>query len=110
MVTRRTKRKTKRKGGNWLSQKLRRLGIYDAGPPTSLLSKEIYAMLDKKGIKDYRQGDFDNLIKHHPRVDKGHLLRDLRKLGMTNHQEYEVVYHLEELIPSRIEHYETTTI
>lgn len=112
MVTRRTKRKqTKRKGGDPFTRFVRRsTGTNIFGPSTSLLAREIYAMLDKNGIKDYRKGDFDNLMRHHPHVKKGKLLRDLRALGMNYTQEYEVLYHLEEIIPSRIEQYETTTV
>ena len=114
MTTRRTKRKqTKRmrKGGDPFTRYIRRVtGTNLFGSSTSLLAREIYAMLDKNGIKDYRKGDFDNLIRHHPHVKKGKLLRDLRALGMNYTQEYEVLYHLEEIIPSRIERYETTTM
>jgi hypothetical protein len=102
MATRRMKRnQTKRKGGNWWSRKARDLGIYDAGPSTSLLAREIYAMLDKDGINRDRQSDFNNLMIHHPHVKKGKLLRDLRSEGMTDHQEYDVVYHLDEILPSK---------
>ena len=100
MATRRTKRM--RKGGNPFTRFLRRTTETNIfGPSTSLLAREIYAMLGPKGIKPYRQGDFENLMTHHPRVNKGHLLRDLRKLGMTDAQEYEVVANLEYIIPSQ---------
>lgn len=92
-------RKRTRKGGNWWSRKARDWGIYD-GPSTSLLAREIYAMLDKKGIKPYRQADFENLMSFHPTVKKSKLLRDLRNLGMTFTQEYDVVANLEYIIPS----------
>ena len=94
-------RRTRRKGGNWWTRKARNLGIYDAGPSTSSLAGKIYAMLGPKGIKDYRLGDFENLMMQHPHVNKGKLLRDLRKEGMTDHQEYEVVANLEYIIPSQ---------
>ena len=111
MVTRRTKRKqTKRKGGDWLSQKLRRLGLYDAGPSTSLLAREIYAMLGPNGIKYYRQRDFENLMFHHQNVNRDKLLRDLQNVGMTPKQEYHVVANLNAVLPSRPERYETTTM
>ena len=109
MVTRRTKQtKRMRKGGDPFTRFVRRAtGTNIFGPSTSLLAREIYAMIGPKGIKPYRQGDFENLMIHHPRVNKGHLLRDLRKLGMTDAQEYEVVANLEYIIPSRIQQYET---
>jgi len=111
MATRRNRRqrtkKTKR-GGNWFTQKARDLGIYN-GSSTSLLAKEIYAMLGPNGIKPYRQADFENLMSVHPHVKRGKLLRDLRDLGMTELQEYEVVANLHAVIP-RIEKYESTTI
>ena len=111
MATRRTKRKQTRKGGNPFTRYIRRAtGTNIFGSSTSLLANEIYAMLDKNGIKYYRKGDFDNLIRHHPHVKKRKLLRDLRTLGMNYNQESDVLYHLEEIIPSRIEQYETTTI
>ena len=112
MVTRRTKRKQTRKGGNWLSQKLRRLGLYDAGPSTSLLAREIYAMIGPTGIKDYRQRDFENLMFHHQNVNRDKLLRDLQNVekGMTPKQEYDVVANLNAVLPSRPERYETTTM
>jgi hypothetical protein len=75
------------------------MGIYDAGPSTSLLAREIFAMLGPNGIKE--QGDFENLMMHHPHVNKGKLLRDLRELKMTPKQEYEVVANLEYIIPSQ---------
>ena len=112
MATRRTKRKqTRRKGGDPFTRFVRRAtGTNIFGPSTSLLAREIYAMLGPNGIKDYRKGDFDNLMRHHPHGKKGKLLRDLRDLGMNYTQEYDVVYHLEEIIPSRIEQYDTTTV
>ena len=103
MATRRTKRTRRtRKGSGWLSQKLRRLGLYDAGPSTSLLSREIYAMLGPNGIKDYRQGDFENLMLHHQNVDRDKLLRDLDNVGtkkMTPKQNYNVVANLNAVLP-----------
>ena len=110
MATRRTKQtKRMRKGGDPFTRFVRRVtGTNLFGSSTSLLAREIYAMLGPKGIKEYRQGDFENLMIHHPRVNKGHLLRDLRKLGMTDAQEYKVVANLEYIIPSRNQ-YETTT-
>lgn len=107
--TKRTKRKQTRRGSGWLSQTARDWGLYD-GSSTSALAREIYAMLGPNGIKDFRQGDFDNLMMHHPHVKKGKLLRDLQRLGMTPKQEYEVVANLNVVIPSRIEKYESTTI
>jgi len=110
MATRRNRRKqTKRKGGNWFTQKARDLGIYN-GSSTSLLAREIYAMLGPNGIKPNRQADFDNLMSVHPHVKRGKLLRDLRDLGMTDRQEFEVVANLNVVLPSRIEKYESTTI
>jgi hypothetical protein len=101
MVTRRTRRKQTRKGsGKYFTQPLRNLGFDIFGSSTSLLAREIRAMLGPNGIKDYRQGDFDNLMRHHPHVNKGKLLRDLQKLGMTPKQEYNVVANLEYIIPS----------
>jgi hypothetical protein len=97
MKTRKRSRGTR--GSGWWSRKARDWGIYD-GPSTSLLAREIYAMLDKKGIKPYRQADFENLMSFHPTVKKSKLLRDLRNLGMTDAQEYEVVANLEYIIPS----------
>jgi arginine/lysine/ornithine decarboxylase len=109
MATRRNRRRRTRKGGNWFTQKARDLGIYN-GSSTSLLAREIYAMLGPNGIKPNRQDDFDNLMSVHPHVKKGKLLRDLRALGMTDRQEYEVVANLNVVLPSRIEKYESTTI
>ena len=107
MATRRNRRQRTR-GGNWFTQKARDLGIYN-GSSTSLLAREIYAMLGPNGIKDSRQADFENLMSVHPHVKRGKLLRDLRDLGMTELQEYEVVANLHAVIP-RIEKYESTTI
>ena len=77
------------------------MGLYDAGPSTSLLSREIYAMLGPNGIKDYRQGDFENLMIHHPNVNRSRLLKDLKKVGngITPKQEYEVVANLNFVLP-----------
>jgi len=103
MATRRMKQtKRMRKGGNLFTRFLRRTTETNIfGSSTSLLAREIYAMLDKKGIKGNRQGDFENLMLHHPHVKKGKLLRDLRTEGMTDDQEYEVVANLEYIIPSQ---------
>ena len=109
MATRRTRtRQTKqtkqtRRGSGWWSRKARSLGIYDAGPSTSLLAREIYAMLGPNGIKNYRQGDFENLMIHHPNVKRGKLLKDLRDMGMTPNQEYEVVANLNFVLPPQRE-------
>jgi hypothetical protein len=111
MATRRNRRKqTKRKGGDPFTRFVRRVtGTNIFGSSTSLLAREIYAMLDEKGIKPYRQSDFENLMSVHPHVKRGKLIRDLRALGMTELQEYEVVANLHAVLP-RIEKYESTTI
>ena len=92
--------------------KVERLGLYDAGPSTSLLAREIYAMLGPNGIKYSRQEDFNNLMMHHQNVNMDKLLRDLQNVekGMTPKQEYDVVANLNVVLPSRPERYETTTI
>ena len=112
MVTRRTKRKqTKRKGGDPFTRFVRRTtGTNIFGPSTSLLAREIYAMLDDHGIKRSRQADFDDLMSYHLHVKKGKLLRDLRKLGMTDLQEYDVVANIEFILSPGVEKYETTTV
>ena len=101
MATRRTKRKqTKRKGGDPFTRYIRRVtGTNLFGSSTSLLAREIYAMLGPNGIKNYRQGDFENLMIHHPNVKRGKLLKDLRDMGMTPNQEYEVVANLNFVLP-----------
>ena len=106
--TRRTKQTKRARGSGWWSQKARDLGLYD-GSSTSLLAREIRAMLDEKGIKANRQDDFYDLMSVHPHVKRGKLLRDLRALGMSYRQEYEVVANLNMVLP-RIEKYESTTV
>ena len=80
---------------------MRNFGLDWFGSSTSLLAREIYAMLGPRGIKDYRQGDFDDLMYHHQHVKRGRLLKDLRKLGMSDIQEYEVVASLNLVLPSQ---------
>ena len=104
MVTRRTKRKRMRKGGDPFTRFVRRAtGTNIFGPSTSLLAREIYAMLGPRGIKDYRQGDFENLMLHHQNVNRGKLLRDLQNTGtgLTPKQEFEVVLSLNAVLPSQ---------
>jgi len=84
MATRRTKRtrqKRTRKGGNWLTQKARRLGLYNK-PSTSLLAREIYAMLGPHDIKEERVEDFNVLMRENHGYDKKSLFADLEKLGV----------------------------
>lgn len=112
MVTRR-KRTRPRKGSGWFSQKARNAGLdpFDwFGSSTSALAREIYAMLDDHGIKRSRQADFDDLMSYHLHVKKGKLLRDLRKLGMSDLQEYDVVANLEFILLHRAQQHETTVI
>jgi hypothetical protein len=114
MATRRNRRtRQTRKGSGWFSQKARNAGLdpFDwLGSSTSLLAREIYAMLDDHGIKRSRQADFDDLMSYHLHVKKGKLLRDLRKLGMTDLQEYDVVANIEFILSPGVEKYETTTV
>jgi len=105
MATRRTKRtrQTRRGSGRYFTQPMRKLGLDWFGSSTSLLAREIYAMLGPRGIKDYRQGDFENLMLHHQNVNRGKLLRDLRNTGtgLTPKQEFEVVLSLNAVLPSQ---------
>ena len=111
MVTRRKRTRQTRKGsGKYFTQPLRDLGLDWFGSSTSALARDIYGMLDDRGIKPSRQRDFDDLMSYHLHVKKGKLLRDLRKLGMTDLQEYDVVANLEFALSHRAQQHQTTVI
>jgi len=86
MATRRNRRRGKRtrRGGNWLTQKLRNMGIYDAGPSTSKLATAIHMLFDPeidlshkekiKQLKLYLESNVD--------VDQGNLIEELLKKGI----------------------------
>jgi hypothetical protein len=112
MVTKRNRRtrQTRKGSGKYFTQPLRKLGLDWFGSSTSALAREIYAMLDENGIKRSRQADFDDLMGYHLHVKKGKLLRDLRKLGMNDLQEYDVVANIEFILSNGVEKYESTTV
>jgi hypothetical protein len=95
-----TRNQRKRRGGNEFTQRMRKAGIDLFGSPTSLLAREIYGMLDHNGIKSSRIDDFNVLMSHHTHANKIKILRDLKELGITLKQEFDVVTKLNIVIPT----------
>ena len=87
--------RTKRKGGNRITRKLREWGMYNASS-TSALAREIYSMLDVRGIRPEKENDFFDLMHVHPEVNVNKLMKALEKKGATAMQRADILYRFNE--------------
>jgi hypothetical protein len=83
--TRRRKR-TRRKGGNRFTKFIRRKTGYEFGSSSSKAAEEIFPLLDRKGVDEYRIGEMFTILSKYPGVNMTNVYKELERLGATKIQ------------------------